>query len=421
MPHNNDNGGIYKSTSDTVQGKMLTSSNDVSIKNYPEPYKMSALPGERVQPTSPNIHVRDDVAGPLFIRILQNPNSITNLELVCDMSTDSFIRALKIMTGLRSSFSIVFCRGSMNVVVLNINGGGADVSETAPLNIDEEEAGVMETTPKQGNNYFIHEYSGEISVNGAIDGCLSENGQAVEPETLVEAEELKQLVTEKSGNSDDFFVPTRLKYENGQFVFADSTPYTGSIQTYNADTSPDQTNVYLTFASGSFGIRTEVDDYTKKGIKYSSAHSKSTAILSVDNASAAKPLPTCLAKPFLHDAENDDGTMMDSDLFDEFVVLQSDDSVKPIHAPKGQQMWMDLQVSKKYEILVTAAHLKLFPFLTTYLVKCVFSAVTDILTKKRGRLENSVGGDLRSKLTRFIPQFSSLIFQYSLFNLNCLK
>ncbi|KAG1696969.1 Synaptotagmin-11 [Nymphon striatum] len=37
MPHNNGNGGIYKSTSDTVQGKMLTSSNDVSIKNYPEP------------------------------------------------------------------------------------------------------------------------------------------------------------------------------------------------------------------------------------------------------------------------------------------------------------------------------------------------------------------------------------------------
>ncbi|KAG1693499.1 Angiopoietin-1 receptor [Nymphon striatum] len=39
MPHNNGNGGIYKSTSDTVQGKMLTSSNDVSIKNYPEPYR----------------------------------------------------------------------------------------------------------------------------------------------------------------------------------------------------------------------------------------------------------------------------------------------------------------------------------------------------------------------------------------------
>ncbi|KAG1693498.1 Tyrosine-protein kinase receptor Tie-1 [Nymphon striatum] len=43
MPHNNGNGGIYKSTSDTVQGKMLTSSNDVSIKNYPEPYRLQGM------------------------------------------------------------------------------------------------------------------------------------------------------------------------------------------------------------------------------------------------------------------------------------------------------------------------------------------------------------------------------------------
>ncbi|KAG1647996.1 hypothetical protein GQR58_030167 [Nymphon striatum] len=45
MLHSNNNGDIYKCTSDTVRGKMLTSSNllldienDVSIKNYPEPY-----------------------------------------------------------------------------------------------------------------------------------------------------------------------------------------------------------------------------------------------------------------------------------------------------------------------------------------------------------------------------------------------
>ncbi|KAG1674164.1 Adhesion G-protein coupled receptor G6 [Nymphon striatum] len=55
MPHNNGNGGIYKSTSDTVQGKMLTSSNDVSIKNYPEPcvYVTSIKKEKRIQV---NIH-----------------------------------------------------------------------------------------------------------------------------------------------------------------------------------------------------------------------------------------------------------------------------------------------------------------------------------------------------------------------------
>ncbi|KAG1683110.1 Down syndrome cell adhesion molecule-like protein Dscam2 [Nymphon striatum] len=63
MPHNNGNGGIYKSTSDTVQGKMLTSSNllldienDVSIKNYPEPYLHECL-----------IRIGDSFIGDLYI------------------------------------------------------------------------------------------------------------------------------------------------------------------------------------------------------------------------------------------------------------------------------------------------------------------------------------------------------------------
>ncbi|KAG1655249.1 E3 ubiquitin-protein ligase RNF19A [Nymphon striatum] len=67
-----------------------------------------------------------------------------------------------------------------------------------------------------------------------------------------------------------------------------------------------------------------------------------------------------------------DGTMMDSDQFDEFMDLQNDDSVKPIHAAKGQLMWMDPLVSQKYEKLATAAQLKLLPFSTTYLVECAF-------------------------------------------------
>ncbi|KAG1657699.1 hypothetical protein GQR58_023259 [Nymphon striatum] len=91
--------------------------------------------------------------------------------------------------------------------------------------------------------------------------------------------------------------------------------------------------------------------------------------------------------------------MMHSDQFDEFMDLQNDDSVKPIHAAKGELMCMDSQVSQKYEKLATAAQLKLLPFPTTYLVECAFSAVTDILKRKRGRLEISVRGDLRLKLT----------------------
>ncbi|KAG1688009.1 hypothetical protein GQR58_008120 [Nymphon striatum] len=57
MPHNNDNGGIYKSTSDTVQGKMLTSSNDVSIKNYPEPYCSVAEDASWLRKESDHRHI----------------------------------------------------------------------------------------------------------------------------------------------------------------------------------------------------------------------------------------------------------------------------------------------------------------------------------------------------------------------------
>ena len=74
---------------------------------------------------------------------------------------------------------------------------------------------------------------------------------------------------------------------------------------------------------------------------------------------------------------------MCSDQIDELMDLQNDDSVKPIHASKQQLMWLNPQVSPKYPKLAYEAQQVLLPFPTTYLVECAFSAVTDILTKKR--------------------------------------
>ena len=42
---------------------------------------------------------------------------------------------------------------------------------------------------------------------------------------------------------------------------------------------------------------------------------------------------------------------LNSDQFDEFMDLQNYDNVKPIHAARDQRMWMDPQVSQKYEKL----------------------------------------------------------------------
>ena len=77
---------------------------------------------------------------------------------------------------------------------------------------------------------------------------------------------------------------------------------------------------------------------------------------------------------------------MCSDQIDELMDLQNDDSVKSIHASKQQLMWLNPQVSAKYPKLAYEAQQVLLPFPTTYLVECAFSAVTDILTKKRGRI-----------------------------------
>ena len=122
--------------------------------------------------------------------------------------------------------------------------------------------------------------------------------------------------------------------------------------------------------------------------------------------------PSWIAQPFLFNCESEEGLAMDSNLADELLHLQHDDAMKPIYASKNQLMWLDPQVCAKYVELAQVAEQTLLPFPTTYLVECAFSAVTDILTKKRGTLDICKRGDLRAKLTCFSPRFSLLTYQH---------
>ena len=51
---------------------------------------------------------------------------------------------------------------------------------------------------------------------------------------------------------------------------------------------------------------------------------------------------------------------------------------------------------------------KPLPFPSSYLVKCGFSAVSDLLLKKRNRLDITKRGDLRFKLSKLVPRINAL-------------
>ena len=54
---------------------------------------------------------------------------------------------------------------------------------------------------------------------------------------------------------------------------------------------------------------------------------------------------------------------------------------------KATRMWLDNHVKSQYPLTHSTALKLLLPFPTTYLVESGFSVVTDLLTKKRNRLE----------------------------------
>ena len=120
--------------------------------------------------------------------------------------------------------------------------------------------------------------------------------------------------------------------------------------------------------------------------------------------------PIWITQPFLLDIEkNHDLDNMSGSDIDEFMDLQNDESAKAIFAFKQQLMWLDQHIASKYNKVATKAQHFLLPFPTTYLVESAFSAVADIVCKKRGRLNICDRGDLRTKLTSFVPRYLEIV------------
>jgi len=71
-----------------------------------------------------------------------------------------------------------------------------------------------------------------------------------------------------------------------------------------------------------------------------------------------------------------------------------------------QTFWLQAEIPEKYPGLWGIARKLLVAFPSSYLVEKSFSVVTNLLTKKRSRLNITERGDLRLVLTEAVREFS---------------
>ncbi|KAK2579964.1 hypothetical protein KPH14_007644 [Odynerus spinipes] len=93
---------------------------------------------------------------------------------------------------------------------------------------------------------------------------------------------------------------------------------------------------------------------------------------------------------------------------EELAEMQNDESIKTLFNIKGAMVWLCLETEIKYPNATKCARELLLPFPSSYLAECGFSAINDLLLKKRNRLDITKWGDLRLKLTKLEPDIKSL-------------
>jgi hypothetical protein len=117
----------------------------------------------------------------------------------------------------------------------------------------------------------------------------------------------------------------------------------------------------------------------------------------------ALQIPGWLTQPFITELAD-----VEVELQDEIAELQYDANALALHKIKSTMMWLDSGIAMKFPLCAAKALKMLLPFPSSYLVETGFSAVNDILTKKRNRLKMTVRGDLRVKLSHLQPDFLAL-------------
>ncbi|XP_026475534.1 protein ZBED8-like [Ctenocephalides felis] len=84
---------------------------------------------------------------------------------------------------------------------------------------------------------------------------------------------------------------------------------------------------------------------------------------------------------------------------EELAEFQNNESANTLFNRKGAMLWLCQEIEAKYPKITKCTRKLFLPFPTSYLVECGFSAVNDLLIKKRNRLDITERGDLRLKLS----------------------
>lgn len=96
-------------------------------------------------------------------------------------------------------------------------------------------------------------------------------------------------------------------------------------------------------------------------------------------------------------------------LQDELLELSTNEELKVKFKRGYQTFWLQAEIPEKYPGLWRIARKLLIAFPSSYLVEKSFSVVTDLLTKKRSRLNITERGDLRLFLTKLKPNIDNLL------------
>ncbi|XP_047145896.1 zinc finger BED domain-containing protein 5-like [Hydra vulgaris] len=95
----------------------------------------------------------------------------------------------------------------------------------------------------------------------------------------------------------------------------------------------------------------------------------------------------------------------------ELIALSTNEERKVQFKNGFQQFWMQNIIPFTYPVLWNIARKFLISFLSLYLVERGFSVVTDLLTKKRNRLDIISRGDLRLNLMKLAPNVDNSLLK----------